>query len=126
MDHGTDRDVAQLILSALTSTAELVASINDNLYVPHIVTQPVDFAGTIGGNAVFTIVANNVAAYMWQIQNAQSGNWINLGDGYTEPTLTFEVTESRIGNKYRCRITGKDNSRIFSDVVQLTLAEANT
>lgn len=124
-ENGTDRDVALSIVSMLGTVAENVALINDNLFVPHIVTQPVDFAGTIGENAVFTVVANNVTAYQWQIKSA-GGNWVTLGSSYTDPTMTFEVTEGRIGNNYRCRITGKDGSTIYSNVCVLTLAEDDT
>ena len=125
MDYGTDRDVAQLILSALTSTVEKVVAINDNLYVPHIVTQPEDFAGAIGEDATFTVVANNVSAYLWQYK-VPGGSWANLGPTNNQPTLTFEITEARIGNSYRCRITGKDGSTIVSSAGVLSLAEDNT
>lgn len=123
-DNGTDRDVALLILSGLDSCATLVATINDNLYVPHITTQPVSVAAADGEDAVFTIVANNVSAYQWQYKPGNA--WQNSTmTGNDTDTFTVEVNTQRRGYDFRCKITGKDGSIIYSDVVNILQPEAN-
>ena len=126
-DNGTDRDVALLIVSKLNTIAEGVAQINDNLYVPHIVTQPTDQTAAVNDNAVFTIVANNVSVYEWQYAPTQvTPSWRAMHSGATgtdTATLTVPVTNTRYGYLYRCKITGKDGSIIYSDSVKIIQPE---
>ena len=123
-DNGTDRDVALLILSGLDTCATLVASVNDNLYVPHIVTQPTNQTGDIDETVTFTVVANNVASYQWQFKPGVA--WQNSSStGYNTASLEVEVTSQRYGYDYRCRITGKDGSVITTDVVKILAPGAN-
>ena len=124
MDHGTDRDVALAMVSALDTCAELIAGINDNLYVAHITTQPTDQSGDIGDTAYFTVVANNVAAYQWQFKRPDS-SWSNSSStGYNTATLEVEIQAGRYGYKYRCRVTGKDGSYVYSNEAELKEPEA--
>ena len=120
-DNGTDRDVALLILSGLDSCATLVTSINDNLYVPHIVTQPTNQEGAVGDTVTFTVEANNVSAYKWQYK-AQT--WHPALGTNTESSYSLEVTEQRYGYEYRCQITGKDGSVIYTNAVHMVAPEA--
>lgn len=121
-DNGTDRDVALLILSGLDSCATLVATINDNLYVPHIVTQPTDQEGALGDTVTFTVVANNVAEYKWQYK---ATNWHPGQVGVVnEASYSIPITEQRLGYEFRCQITGKDGSVIYTDSVKMILSEA--
>ena len=53
-NKGMDRDIALQIASALNTTGGLIETINDHKYVAHIVTQPTDFTGDIGDDAVFS------------------------------------------------------------------------
>ena len=123
-DNGTDRDVALLILSGLDSCATLVASINDNLYVPHITTQPVDQTGAIGADIEFSLTAINVKSYQWQF-TASGTEWNNSTfTGNQTDTMTVPVTAPRYGYSYRCMITGKDDSIIYSDVVHIINPDA--
>ena len=41
-DNGTDRDVALQLLDAVTTAADLVTVINQNLYEAVVTTQPTD------------------------------------------------------------------------------------
>ena len=123
-DNGTDRDVAMQILSGLDTCATLVAAVNDNLYVPHIVTQPVDFELTPPGDASFTVVARNAASYQWQYKTPNA-NWRDSSyESATTATLEFSITSSedvRFTYNYRCAITGKDGSVIYTNEVQPVL-----
>ena len=122
-DNGTDRDVALLILSGLDSCSTLVATINDNLYVPHIITQPTNQQGALGDTITITVVANNVAGYQWQYKTAASGAiWRDSSyEGNQTDTLTFELIQARVGYSFRCIITGKDGSTLTTNTVTVTL-----
>ena len=91
-DNGTDRDIAQAFVSVVNDLATLLGTLNDNLFVPHIVTQPTNQTAAVGSNAVFTVVANNVVEYKWQYRLSGSTNWrdINPGEitGIDTATLT--------------------------------------
>lgn len=117
-ENGTDRDVALLLLQAVDSAATLVTTINDNLYVPHIITQPTDCVVAVGETVTFTVVANNVAAYQWQYKT--TGNWRDMEAPIVgnEATLTFVKESATYTNSYRCVITGKDGSVIYTDIVK--------
>lgn len=125
-DNGTDRDVALLILDGLTTCASLVESVNDNLYVPHIITQPVSVEADLGDTITFTVVANNVKSYQWQYkQSAGATTWRNSSyDGNNTATLTFELIEARVGYRFRCVMIGNDNSEITTNTVAVTQAPA--
>ena len=123
-ENGTDRDVALLIVGKLNTIAAGVAQINDNLYVPHIVTQPTNQTAAVGDNAVFTVVANNVTEYIWKYRAGSTGSWRDITPGGTitgidTATLTVPATETRYGFYYRCTLTGKDGSTINTELVQI-------
>lgn len=120
-DNGTDRDVAMLILNGLTSCKNLIASINDNLYVPHIVTQPTNQTVALNETATFSVVANNAVSYQWQYATGMAPDtWNNsTGPGATTDTYTVTPTiDAHYNNVYRCQITGKDGSVIYTNTVQ--------
>ena len=124
-DNGTDRDVALQILDGLTSCANLVASVNDNLYVPHITTQPTSQTVALNATATFSVTAINVSAYEWQYKG--TGAWREMfvdATGATTDTLSFAVTEYRYTYTYRCKITGKNGNVIYSDEVTVIAPEA--
>ena len=124
-ENGTDRDIALLILDGLNSCATLVAAVNDNLYVPHITTQPTDQEGAIDATVNFQVVANNVASYQWQTKVSEGASWFNsTAEGATTATLAIVVTETRYAYFYRCAITGKDGSTIYSNTVKILQPEA--
>lgn len=125
-ENGTDRDVALSILSALTTTGTLLASINDTLYAPHIVTQPVNYEGALNTQASFTVEATNVKAYQWQQYVPGHTDWDNsAATGNKTATLSaITVTETRLTYKYRCRLTGKDGTIIYTNEVQMVVPES--
>ena len=126
MDHGTDRDVALSMVEALNTCSELVSSINDNLYVPHITTQPTNQEASLNETATFSVVANNVARYLWRYRPNSESTWRNTtGEG--NDTASYTITVSSAGyynNEFRCKITGKDGSIIYSNVVKVVAPES--
>ena len=120
MGKDMDRDILEKITDLISECKTLIETINDNKYVPHIVTQPVDYTGAVGDRAIFTVVANNVKGYQWQVRAVNQSTWSNSGSsGNKTSTLTIPITESRYGFSYRCVITGLDNSVIYSDVAKI-------
>ena len=125
MHNKTDRDLAIMIKSLLADCLTLVTTINDNVFVPHIVTQPVDCIAATSTNASFTVVANNVSGYQWQYKATESSTtWTSSGAaGNKTDTITFNVTETRYAWRLRCQITGLDGSVIYTDVVKVVPPE---
>lgn len=117
-NNGTDRDIALQIAGLFHDVSELVATVNDNKYVPHITTQPTDFEGAIGTAATFSVVANNVKSYQWQYRINTS--WSNSSaSGNATSTMSIAITEDRYAQRYRCKITGLNNSVIHTDEVKM-------
>ena len=116
-----DRAVAKAVISLAGSIKTALDTINDNLYVPHITTQPTDFVGATGTDATFTVVANNVKGYQWQFKETEAGTvWSNTGAaGNTTASMTIRITDARYDYRFRCKITGLDNSVIYTDVVKM-------
>lgn len=124
-ENGTDRDIALSLVSQLGTIAEKVSQINDNLFVPHITTQPTDQEGAVDATVSFHVVANNVAAYQWQVKIREDASWFDSNsEGATTDTLAIEVTTTRYAYFYRCKITGKDGSIIYSNTVRILQPEA--
>jgi len=124
-ENGTDRDVALELVTALDTCKTLVESINDKLYSPHITTQPTEFEGEIGDTAVFTVVATNVKSYQWQYTTA-GVSWTDSGaSGNKTASLSIGISETRLNQTYRCKITGLDDTIIYTDGVKMVLPEAN-
>ena len=122
MGNETDRDLAEQLTDLISDCKTLLETINDNKYVPHITTQPTHYTGAIGDNAVFTVVANNVKAYSWQmVETEESTSWADLG-AYTD-TLTLNIQSARLNYRFRCAITGLDNSVIYTNVVKMIESE---
>lgn len=124
-ENGTDRDVALELVATLNTCKTLVESINDTLYAPHITTQPSNYEGNIGDTATFTVVATNVKSYQWQYTTA-GVTWTDSGaTGNKTASLSIGITETRLNQTYRCKITGLDDTIIYTDGMKMVLPEAN-
>ena len=120
MGKDMDRDILEKITDLISECKTLLETINDNKFIPHITQQPVDFTGAVGSTATFTVVANNVKDYQWQVRSTSSGSWSNSGSsGNKTATLSVPITTTRYNYRYRCKITGLDNSVIYSDSVKM-------
>lgn len=124
MDHGTDRDVALQLMSALNDCAGFLHSIRDTKYSPHILTQPSDVENaTLNASVTFTVVANNVKSYQWQYKQPGGTTWQNTTiSGYATDTITVNATAARDGMSFRCIVTGIDDTTVTSDAATLSLA----
>jgi hypothetical protein len=71
---------------------------------PEIIDQPVDFTGSVGETAVFTVYAEGDAlSYQWQVY--KNGVWKNTSlTGCNTASLSVGITEARNGMKFRCVI----------------------
>ena len=100
-------------MSVTSNSAKLVFQLE-------IVTQPIDFVGSIGDTATFTVVARGEnLSYNWQWLN-NSGEWKDQSyDTFHVPTLRVSVTATRIGYTYRCRITDMYSNVVISNVVKI-------
>lgn len=125
MNKGMDRDIALDLLADLNDIAAKLVIINDNEFVPHITVQPVSQTAQIGDYVDFSVVANNVSSYQWQTLTIGATTWVNVTQisGYNTDTLHILVSAPRYNVKWRCKITGKDNSVIYTNEVQITEPE---
>jgi hypothetical protein len=66
-------------------------------------------SGTIRrpGDYKFTVVAENVASYQWQISTDGGNTWSNSSK---TDTISFALTASRMGYKVKCILTGTDGT----------------
>lgn len=124
MKKDMDRDLSEQLTDLISECKTLLETINDNNFVPHIITQPTDQEVEVaeGATATFTVVANNIVSYQWQYKNSpQSTTWFNsTATGNTTASLTVTVTvEARYNSRYRCQMTGKDGSVITTNVVKV-------
>lgn len=125
-DNGTDRDIALLMATALSDIASLVGTINANLYAPAIVTQPTNIENvSINDDVTFSVVAVNATAYQWQRKDPD-GIWVNAtSTGADTAEWSFRVASNAFFTRlYRCKITGKDGSNIYTNEVQIIQAQA--
>lgn len=127
MNNGTDRDIAQSIVSLVNDIVGIVSNINRNFYSVVILTQPVDYTDAdVGDTATFTVSAANVTGYQWQWRYADGHtNWTaTTATGNKTDTISVEVTEARLEYEYRCALTGKDGVVVYSDGAKIIGAES--
>ena len=87
-------------------------------------TQPVDRTAEVGGNALFTVMANNVASYQWQYRRTATSSWTNTSmTGCDTDTLTVAVTAARNGYQYRCELMGLDGETYYTDAATLIVGQ---
>ena len=123
-NNGTDRDVAIKIRDIFNDIASAVETINDHKFVPHILTQPTDQTVALSSPATFSVTANNVKSYQWQYLSLNNV-WNDMAGTSTGSTISFNVSSETVYQlKYRCKITGLDNSVIYTDEVRVIAPES--
>ena len=127
IDESKDGKVYRCLI---TSTNGLTATTNEvTLHVKEptnaitITTQPVNFAGTEGSTAKFTVSATGTGlTYQWQLKKGKS--WANLTTGgATTATLSVKVDSSKNGKVYRCLITDANGEELASNEVSITVKQ---
>ncbi len=90
-----------------------------------ITTQPSDYTGAVGENAIFTIEAiGDNLTYQWQYQNVGTDFWQNSSQsGNKTATLSVPITEKRNGQKYRCVVTDASGNSVTSDEATLIVEQ---
>ena len=85
-----------------------------------ITAQPANVVTSAGENAVFAVVAENVAAYRWQYSR-NGTTWSDTSaSGYNTATLTV-AAKGKDGYHYRCILTGLDGTEISTEAATLTV-----
>ena len=104
----------------MDNTGEAVISNTVSVKLPtplSITKQPVNFTGTVGSTAEFSITAQGEGLiYQWQVYS--DGAWKNSAAGGAKTSkLTFNVTDSHNGMKYRCIVKDSSGEKIVSNSV---------
>ena len=83
-----------------------------------ILEQPQDIKGKVGEQLTLDVKAEGVKTYEWQYstdgKNYSAWSWV---EGYDQARMKFELTEGRVGMKFRCKITGEDGKTVYTNVV---------
>ncbi|SFB83880.1 repeat domain (List_Bact_rpt) [Butyrivibrio sp. YAB3001] len=103
------------------------STINSNTVIvkvkPTITKQPVDVTAAVGENVSFEVAATGAKSYQWQFTTDNGSTWRTdwsaSETGTTTNKLTVPVKENVLGNKFRCMITGQDDSTINSNIVMV-------
>ena len=123
------RDTALKILGKLQNLKLVISNAKKDAQIltrtiPVILEQPQSYVGAAGGQANFTVIAENVAGYQWQTKKKVNEQWGNSGiAGNKTDTIHPSITAAYTEYEYRCKITGIDESVIYSDVVDITIVE---
>lgn len=125
------RDIALKILGKLQNLKTVVSNARKEAQVltrsiPVILEQPQSYVGPAGPKASFTVIAENVADYQWQAKDKEGTQWTNssaVGNKTNTMSRATTTGSSATQFEYRCKITGIDNSVIYSDVVDITIVE---
>ena len=119
MNKDMDRDIVEQLIDLISNIRTLIHTISDNKYGPRILTQPVDKVVAIGERFDFTVVAENVAEYQWQVK-VPDGDWANstaLGNK-TDHLYNIQASEARYTYLYRCKLTGLNGTVIYTNEVK--------
>ncbi|MBR2549712.1 MAG: hypothetical protein IKE92_06825 [Clostridiales bacterium] len=79
-----------------------------------ITNQPKDYTGTAGSTATFSVTAQgDELAYQWQV--CSNGVWkTTAASGANTPTISFKISDSHNGKKYRCLVMDGYDKHLFS------------
>ena len=85
-----------------------------------ITKQPIDVTATVGETVNFTLTATGAKSYQWYYSQDAGKTWKVSGmSGSTTNKLTVPVTATRIGQKYRCTVTGVNGDTVTSNIVTI-------
>ena len=110
---------------SVTSNAATLTIVQEQITTVTITTQPQDTSIVAGRVVEFTVAATGVGtlSYQWETSTDGGATWKNTGfTGNKTDTLTWTVTESHNGRKYRC-VVSDANGSVTSDAATLTIVE---
>lgn len=98
----------------LTSEIAVMREVDTTL---KILEQPTDARVYIGDIAVFTVAAQGQGlSYQWYYSNNGGKKWYKSGlTGNQTDTMQVPVTNARIGQMYRCKVTDQDGAQVTSE-----------
>lgn len=104
---------AQLVVPKLTTVALL------------IITQPEDYSGYIGDDAIFNVSASGEGlTYQWQTY--KNGQWVNSSlPGAKTSTLSVAITNARDGYVFRCMVKDSSGGTVYSDSATLHVKQSS-
>lgn len=121
-----DRDTALKILQKLTNLKNILNPVVILSKVltretPVIIHQPESVEAPENTSSYFIVEAENITAYQWQYKRKETGvNWTNASlTGNSTKKLQFTVIPSREAFWYRCKLTGVDESIIYTESVDM-------
>ena len=89
-----------------------------------ITQQPTDCSVAVNGKALFHVAAGGEElSYQWQqLKTAEGSQWVSISsyEGCRTDTLTVPATEGRNGFRYRCLITDRSGSSVYTQEVVMT------
>ena len=90
-----------------------------------IKTQPADQSGKIGDTLTLKVeAAGNDLQYQWQYKNGNTAVWTDSGmAGAKTAEMNVQLTPTRAGQEYRCRITDTNGNVVYTNVVRLDKEE---
>ena len=110
---------------SVTSNAATLTIVQEQITTVTITTQPQDTSIVAGRVVEFTVAATGVGtlSYQWETSTDGGATWKNTGfTGNKTDTLTWTVTESHNGRKYRC-VVSDANGSVTSNAATLTIVE---
>ncbi|MDO4492008.1 MAG: hypothetical protein Q4B85_13165 [Lachnospiraceae bacterium] len=83
-----------------------------------ITKQPADWDVTKGKAASFSVTATGASSYQWQYSKDRGKTWVKSSitptlSGGTS-TIKVNIAPSNAANVYRCKVTGKDGSVLYT------------
>ncbi len=91
-----------------------------------ILEQPTDYAGAMGGNAIFCVAVNKQdVTYQWMYSNNGGTSWVQSGmTGSNTDTLSVKMLAFRMGQMYKCVITDAAGDRVETVPVSMTVPQS--
>ncbi|MBR2549704.1 MAG: hypothetical protein IKE92_06785 [Clostridiales bacterium] len=86
--------------------------------------QPSNYAGALGSTASFSVTAQGSGlSYQWQVYS--NGSWSNSGaTGAKTSKISFKVTNTHNGMKYRCIVKDKTGKTVTTNTVSVRIVSA--
>ena len=86
-----------------------------------ITGQPEDVIAAPGETVTFTVTAaGDGLTYQWQYRSSKDGKWYNAkAEGADTAAMSIEVTASRNGMEFRCKVTDAYGNQAISDAATL-------
>lgn len=85
-----------------------------------IQSQPIDTESQIGETAVFEIIADNVAAYRWQVSSDGGRTWDVASGISVNSQYSYQVSDQvDYEKRWRCVVSASGGEQLYSDVVRI-------